>query len=457
MYFKRTKALTTGALTALLCGSLAAAPALAPIVAYAETSEDLQAQLDAARARLDELQKNVDQSTAELGKTQYDLEQTQQRITEVEAEIAENEEKLAEAQQVLGEHISSSYKHNDIDILSLVLQSDSFSTLISRVYYANKVAVDEAEAISTVQDLQASLESSKQELQQQEEEQKQLVSARETETSAAEAAAAEQQSYISQLSDEVREKLEEERIAAAQAALEEAQAAIAAENEQNSDGGSADDGSQDATDNGGNENAGSNSDASDDDGSDADPPTAPSGGSSTGSNDGSGSGSNGGSGSDSGSNQGGGSTGGSNGGSGSTPSTGGGSTATSSQCQTAVDAALSQVGKPYGHSNDGTNWDCNGLTHWAWAQAGVSIPISSGHYSYGQFQWMKNSGRWVTSVSQLKPGDLVFYSYDGGVTTYHVAMYIGAGQVVHANGYNWGVHTSSIYFDSGFCGGGSPI
>ncbi|MEE0026834.1 MAG: NlpC/P60 family protein, partial [Atopobiaceae bacterium] len=122
----------------------------------------------------------------------------------------------------------------------------------------------------------------------------------------------------------------------------------------------------------------------------------------------------------------------------------------------AVNAALAQVGKPYGHDNDGTNWDCNGLTHYAWSVAGVSIPYASGHYAYGQFQWLKSSGNWVTSASQLKAGDLVFFSYDGGATTFHVAMYIGGGQIVHAIGYSMGVQVTSLSYVSGFCGGGSP-
>lgn len=133
------------------------------------------------------------------------------------------------------------------------------------------------------------------------------------------------------------------------------------------------------------------------------------------------------------------------------------SSATSSQRQAAIDAALAQVGKPYGHANDGYEWDCNGLTNYAWGQAGVSIPYPSGTYGYGQFQWMKSSGRWVTSVEQLQPGDLVFYSRDGGYHCYHVALYLGDNNVVHAVGYSHGVKVTSIWFCSGFCGGGSPV
>jgi cell wall-associated NlpC family hydrolase len=63
-------------------------------------------------------------------------------------------------------------------------------------------------------------------------------------------------------------------------------------------------------------------------------------------------------------------------------------------------------------------FDCSGLTSWAWAQAGVSIPHSSA----------AQSGYPSVPLDQLQPGDLV--TYYSPVS--HVAMYIGNGQVVHA-------------------------
>ncbi|MFI5044609.1 MAG: C40 family peptidase, partial [Acidimicrobiales bacterium] len=64
-------------------------------------------------------------------------------------------------------------------------------------------------------------------------------------------------------------------------------------------------------------------------------------------------------------------------------------------------------------------FDCSGLTMWAWARAGKSLPHSSG----GQM-----SATQRISADQLQPGDLVFY----GSPVHHVAMYIGGGSVVHA-------------------------
>ena len=88
--------------------------------------------------------------------------------------------------------------------------------------------------------------------------------------------------------------------------------------------------------------------------------------------------------------------------------------------QTAVNAALSQVGKPYQWGAAGPDsYDCSGLTMWSWGQAGVSLPHNSG-------QQYAATAR--VSSSDLAPGDLLFF----GSPIHHVAMYIGNGQMVEA-------------------------
>jgi cell wall-associated NlpC family hydrolase len=75
-----------------------------------------------------------------------------------------------------------------------------------------------------------------------------------------------------------------------------------------------------------------------------------------------------------------------------------------------VQAALSQVGKPYQWGGVGPNaYDCSGLTMWAWAHAGVSLPHSS------QMQYEATARE---SQSDWQPGDLLFF----GSPIHHVAM-----------------------------------
>jgi cell wall-associated NlpC family hydrolase len=90
------------------------------------------------------------------------------------------------------------------------------------------------------------------------------------------------------------------------------------------------------------------------------------------------------------------------------------------RAQTAVDAALSQVGKPYQWGAAGPDsYDCSGLTMWAWASAGVALPHNSG----AQYSATPRVER-----SDLASGDLLFF----GSPIHHVAMYIGNGQMVEA-------------------------
>lgn len=89
------------------------------------------------------------------------------------------------------------------------------------------------------------------------------------------------------------------------------------------------------------------------------------------------------------------------------------------RAQRAINFAMAQLGDPYGWGGTGPNsWDCSGLMMKSWAAAGVSIPRVVGpQYSASRH----------ISMSQLQPGDLVFYgdmSHDG--------MYLGNGRVIHA-------------------------
>ncbi|GGT31124.1 C40 family peptidase [Streptomyces atratus] len=85
----------------------------------------------------------------------------------------------------------------------------------------------------------------------------------------------------------------------------------------------------------------------------------------------------------------------------------------------ALNAASTQVGKPYGRGGTGPgSFDCSGLTQWAYAQANVSIS----RVTYTQVNDGVHIGR-----SALKPGDLVFFN-----NTEHVGLYAGNNTVLHA-------------------------
>ncbi|MFE5300269.1 NlpC/P60 family protein [Streptomyces sp. NPDC056632] len=85
----------------------------------------------------------------------------------------------------------------------------------------------------------------------------------------------------------------------------------------------------------------------------------------------------------------------------------------------ALNAAATQLGKPYVSGAEGPNsYDCSGLTQWSYRQAGVRISRTT----YTQQNDGVKIGR-----SQLKPGDLVFFN---GLS--HVALYAGNNTILHA-------------------------
>lgn len=389
----------------VMAATLALSLAVLPVttytgVAFAASSEEIQAQLDEAYAVLDDLAYSAQIAEAELGKANYDLDVTREEIAQLEEEIEANKQLLAEKKESLAGQVRASYKSGAAGLVDVVLGSTSYDDFVTRLFYANRISNQFAKTIDEVEALREQLDQQQSDLEQREQELVEQVAAAEDALTAMEAAQAEQAAYIDQLSEELKAAIEEERRKAAEEARRKAEeeARRAAEEEARRRA------EEEAA------AAAAAAAASSDDGSEY-------------------------------------------------TYTVDTSTSSDERRTIAVNAALSQVGLAYvwGEQIPGVGFDCNGLTNWAWAQAGVTIPYTSGHYSYGQFQWLKASGRWVTSVSQLQLGDLVFYSYDGGYTCYHVAMYIGNGNIVHACDYRHGICVWPINECSGFCGGGSPI
>ncbi|MFH0522078.1 NlpC/P60 family protein [Streptomyces sp. M41] len=93
----------------------------------------------------------------------------------------------------------------------------------------------------------------------------------------------------------------------------------------------------------------------------------------------------------------------------------------SGRAMAAFQAAQGKIGSPYVYGATGpSSFDCSGLTSWAFAQAGVSIPRIS--------QDQANAGTRIYSQSELKVGDLVIFYGD----LHHVGFYAGNGQILHA-------------------------
>ena len=109
----------------------------------------------------------------------------------------------------------------------------------------------------------------------------------------------------------------------------------------------------------------------------------------------------------------------------------------------AVAAAYSAIGVPYVYagSSPQTGFDCSGLTMWAWAHAGVSLP----HSAAMQYDSIPH-----VSASQLQPGDLVFFYSPIS----HVAMYVGGGMMIEAP--HTGAYVRKVPLRQDFVGAGRP-
>ena len=120
-----------------------------------------------------------------------------------------------------------------------------------------------------------------------------------------------------------------------------------------------------------------------------------------------------------------------------------------------VDVAKQLLGTPYvwgGTTSRG--FDCSGFTLYLYKQLGYNLP----HTASGQ--WKSGIGTKVTSISELQPGDLVFFndpSRNAGKACSHVGVYIGNGQHIHASSArNAGVVISDLtsgYYNRYFIGG----
>ena len=104
--------------------------------------------------------------------------------------------------------------------------------------------------------------------------------------------------------------------------------------------------------------------------------------------------------------------------------------------------AVQFVGNPYvyGGTSLTKGADCSGFTLTIFKKYGVSLSHSARAQS--------KCGTPV-AISELRPGDLVFYSNETGIN--HVTIYIGNGQVCHASSPETGIKISKLNYRTPTC------
>jgi cell wall-associated NlpC family hydrolase len=101
-----------------------------------------------------------------------------------------------------------------------------------------------------------------------------------------------------------------------------------------------------------------------------------------------------------------------------------------------VSVAKKYLGSRYVYGGSSPRgFDCSGFAKYVYSKVGVSLPRTAD----GQAA----KGLAIKKVSDLKPGDLVFFeTYAPGIS--HVGIYIGDGKFIHASNPREGVKITSI-------------
>ncbi|EOS63573.1 C40 family peptidase [Oscillibacter sp. 1-3] len=107
----------------------------------------------------------------------------------------------------------------------------------------------------------------------------------------------------------------------------------------------------------------------------------------------------------------------------------------------------------YGGSSP-SGFDCSGFTMYVYKHFGYSLP----HTATGQ--WQSGYGTRIYNISELQPGDLVFFcdpSRSNGKACSHAGIYVGNGQHIHSSSSrSGGVIISDLtsgYYNTYFVGG----
>ena len=120
-----------------------------------------------------------------------------------------------------------------------------------------------------------------------------------------------------------------------------------------------------------------------------------------------------------------------------------------------VETAKQYLGTRYVYGGSSpSGFDCSGYTMYVYSQHGYSLPHSA------TSQWQSGLGTRVYSISELQPGDLVFFndpSRNAGKACSHAGIYIGDGKHIHASSSNSGgviiSDLTSGYYNTYFVGG----
>ncbi|KGK86650.1 hydrolase [Desulfosporosinus sp. HMP52] len=119
-------------------------------------------------------------------------------------------------------------------------------------------------------------------------------------------------------------------------------------------------------------------------------------------------------------------------------------TPTQSKADSILSTAKQYIGVKYqwGGTSPSTGFDCSGFVYYVFKQNGITLPrVSRDQYTVGSY----------VSFENLRPGDLVFFSFAGNGVVDHDGIYVGNGQFINASSskgvtiYTIGPYWKSVY------------
>lgn len=216
------------ALNAAFAAILAVGLSVPAASAFAASSDDKQAEAQAALQKLNQYQSELDQASANYEAAHQEQIDAQNRVDEAQKQIEEKTAQIEKDQQRLSDRARDMYRSGDTNFLDVILGASSFEQFATTWNMLETLNGNDAELASETKTAREDLQAAKQEA----EEQAKVASDKAEEAkSVAEAAdqkASEMQQTYNSLSAEAQELISQER--AAQEAQQQAAAAAAEQN-----------------------------------------------------------------------------------------------------------------------------------------------------------------------------------------------------------------------------------
>ena len=155
------------------------------------------------KEELEELDKQLEEANSKLESTKAELAATNQSLDKAKEELSKAEEAMEEQNIALNERIRVMYKNGNIGYLEVLLESQSFSDLVSRLDVVRTIMEYDFELLNSLEEKKNEIESKKEEI---EKEQQRIVTLKnqlESKASQVENLHVSRQNHISKLDSEI--------------------------------------------------------------------------------------------------------------------------------------------------------------------------------------------------------------------------------------------------------------